>query len=221
MLDSNGSSGLFYRWSQRFLGQNNQHTLNHSSMERVEHLSSQQVVMCAETPPPQLCKAVTTPITARSTRALQTLGHAVRRGTIEGEEAFLKVSKAFAEMDAENILLRRRLAKQDAAAKLGNAAKSAGKLTRFPQGQVYDQRYRALHGDELAARGEREMARDKEKAGKAAKKNTGKKRARSEKPWLEWTRMSCCRGECMVGIDTRIIQLHESEVTVRVAGASE
>jgi hypothetical protein len=74
----------------------------------------------------------------------------------------LKVSKAFVELEAENVLLRSRLAKQEGTAELEKRAKNAGCLTRFPQGQVFDQRYQALHGDELAARAERKMASNRE-----------------------------------------------------------
>jgi hypothetical protein len=58
----------------------------------------------------------------------------VRGGSIEGAEAFLKVSKASAEIEAEKVLLRRRLAKQEAAKKNEKAAENGGKLTSFPQG---------------------------------------------------------------------------------------
>jgi len=137
-------------------------------------------------------------MTPRSVRTLRSLDRAVRRGSVEGGQAFLKVSKAFVELEAENVLLRSRLAKQEATAGLEKRAKNAGCLTRFPQGQVFDQRYRALHGDELAARAEREMASNREKTRKAAeleqsmrsKKRKGKEKeiaaAQDEDKLLLW-----------------------------------
>jgi hypothetical protein len=46
--------------------------------------------------------------TPETTRTLQALDRAVRRVLVEGDKAFLKVSKAFAEIEAENVLLRKR-----------------------------------------------------------------------------------------------------------------
>jgi len=65
------------------------------------------------------------------------LDRAVRRVLVEGDKAFLKVSKVFAEIELkicrfENDRPGRRLRKLD------EAAKHAGKLSRFPQSQVFN-----------------------------------------------------------------------------------
>ena len=108
----------------------------------------------------------------------------------------MKVSKAFVKLEAEDVLLRDRLAK--ATVELEKRAKNAGSLTRFRQGQVFDQRYRALLGAGLAARADRDLASNGEKTRKAAeleqsmrsKKRKGKEKeiaaAQDEDELLLW-----------------------------------
>jgi len=144
MLESNASAalkGLFYRWFQvAWTKTIILHQIT-TAWRQAGLWPIHRAVMRAVTP---LCTGraqPNAPMTPRSVRTLQSRDRAVRRGSVEGGQAFLKVSKAFVELEAENVLLRGRLAKQEATAQLEKRAKNANCLTRFPQGQVFDQRY--------------------------------------------------------------------------------
>ncbi len=100
----------------------------------------------------------------------------VQRGEIPPKTAILKMSKAFERVEAEKVLLEKDLEKRWAAEELDKAARGSNKRTRFPQGQLFDQKYQENHAQELQAR------KDAEKEGRARKKRAAGAKGKVKAP---------------------------------------
>ncbi len=90
-----------------------------------------------------------TPITPHNKATSQAMVRGVQRGEILPTTAILKMSKAFERVEAEKVLLEKDLEKRWAAEELDKAARGSNKRTRFPQGQLFDQKYQEDHAQEL------------------------------------------------------------------------
>ena len=77
------------------------------------------------------------------------------------------MTKGLEEALARETLMRRDLEWREAAAELDRGARSHGKRQRFPQGQLFDQKYQEDHAEELAERRQVEGTQKRARKGKA------------------------------------------------------
>lgn len=110
LLGSNASGaieGLFYRcfqvsWAKTIDLHQIMAAWRESAISPQDKTVMRAVTLLSTVSPTRIVLA-----TLETTRTLQALNRAVRMVLVEGDKAFLKVSKAFAEMEAENVLLRK------------------------------------------------------------------------------------------------------------------
>ncbi|WVW81829.1 hypothetical protein I302_103826 [Kwoniella bestiolae CBS 10118] len=128
--------------------------------------------MIGRQPTPPLQLEVNGPETPEDSRALQALDRSVRRGEVDARTAFFKTQKALEKVAAEKVLVEVELNKRKAAEDLDKEARGSKKQTRYPRGQLFDQKYQETHATELAERKERE----REAMEKSKLKNRPKKK---------------------------------------------
>ena len=144
--------GFFYRWHQRAWAKAANSRQIRSAWAKA-HLYPPAAVragLCEISPEPEASQAVLE--TPRCNRTLHALDNRLRLGEISPGSSARKVRKALEQLLAEKVVMQRDLERRDAAAELDRMARSHGKRQRFPQGQLFDQRYQEEHAEELAAR---------------------------------------------------------------------
>ena len=158
------TKAFFYRWFQRAWAATANSRIIRSAWAKSGLWPLSESVMRARQTTPETRITPVTPITPHNKATSQAMVRGVQRGENSPTTAILKMSKAFERVEAEKVLLEKDLEKRWAAEELDKAARGSNKRTRFPQGQLFDQKYQEDHAQELQAR------KDAEKEGRARKK---------------------------------------------------
>lgn len=148
--------GMFYQWFQRAWATTAYSRQIRSAWEKAGLWPLDKHVMRAETPTPPPADATVDQPTPHSSRMLRIMERKLKSGTLDARAAFQKTAKALEMVMAEKVLLELELERHKASEAMERAARGKGKLTRFPKGHVYSQKYQEEHAVELAARKERE-----------------------------------------------------------------
>ena len=120
------------------------------------------------TPPRQAIQH--NPETPHTSQAIRALEQSVRQGKITPRKAFRTTEKALEKVMAAKQLLEQDLERREAASQLDRVARGSKKRQRFPQGQLFDQKYQEDHAEELAKRKREENDRKKTKRSSARAK---------------------------------------------------
>jgi hypothetical protein len=154
--------GMFYQWFQRAWATTAYPRQIRSAWAKAGLWPLDKLAMRAGTATPPPIGPLDEQSTPQSSRMLRTMERQVKSGSLDPAKAFQKTAKALETMMAEKVLLELELERHKASEAMERAARGRGKLTRFPKGHVYSQRYHEEHAVELAARKAKEKeARDR------------------------------------------------------------
>ena len=163
------SKAFFYRWLQRAWARTaNSRQIRSAWRQAGLHPLSRTAMDCPITPPKEIPSAALSiiPETPHTPRHLRTLVSASNRGEIPSEIAISKLQKGFERALADAVLMEQDLRKREAAEALDRAARTSTR-TRYPQGQLFDQKYQEEHAIELAAAKESERQTRLKRKGKS------------------------------------------------------
>jgi len=157
---------FFYRWCQRAWAITANSRQIRSAWSDAGLYPLDQARMRALPVTPERSLVPTVPITPHNDRMVQAMDRQLRKGEISPTTAYHKLSKFTAQVTAKNVLMEKDAERQEAAEELDKVARGSNKRTRFPQGQLFDQKYQEDHLEELS---ERRQAEEQRKAPKKAR----------------------------------------------------
>lgn len=132
--------------------------------------------MRAETATPPSNDVSVNHSTPQSSHMIRTMELQVKSGSLDAVTAFHKTSKVLQTVLAEKVLLERDLEERRASKTAKRGARGRRKITRFPNGHAYSQRYQEEHAVKLTARKEKEKE-DRARRSREAHASRKKKKA--------------------------------------------
>ena len=159
--------GFFYRWHQRAWAKAATLRQIRTAWAKARLYPRREVTVGLTEAIPTDTDHQLVPKTPRCNRTLRALDQRLQSGEISPTSSARKVRKGLEDALAHMVVLERDIEWRKASDEQDREARSQGKRTRYPQGQLFDQLYHDEHAEELAERRGAEEGRKRKRKAKA------------------------------------------------------